>query len=201
MDKRYLELKDIECRAGENNALTMSGYAVKFGTPSGLLYGEFIEYIDRGAFDGVELNNTFLLYNHNSDYVLGNTRSGTLKLTVTEVGLRFSVDLPNTEKAKEVHELVKRGDINGMSFGFTVVGDSWNMEGEPVTRLITQIGELLEISIVPYPAYEATEVDARTMERLGECKSCQAEVRNLLAPNKALHDEAKQILKEIENEN
>ena len=194
MDKRYLELKDIECRANEDKSLTMSGYAVKFNEPSGLLYGEFIEYIEPRAFDGVNMDKVFMLYNHNSDYVLGNTRSGTLELTVTEVGLRFKVDLPKTAKAQEVHELVKRGDINGMSFGFTVNADNWNMQAEPVVRKITEIGELLEISVVPFPAYEATEVDARTTEHLAECRTCQKEVTQLL--NNPLADEARQILKE-----
>jgi len=194
MEKRYLELEGIECRANEDKSLSLSGYAVRFNKPSGLLYGEFIEYIERGAFDGVNMDKVFMLYNHNSDYVLGNTRSNTLTLSVTEVGLRFQVDLPDTAKAKEVHELVKRGDINGMSFGFTVNADNWNMKSEPVTRQITEIGELLEISVVPFPAYEATEVDARTMEHLAECKTCKKEVEAILS--NPLADEARQILKE-----
>ncbi len=194
MEKRYLELKDIECRANEDKSLSLSGYAVRFNEPSGLLYGEFVEYIERGAFDGVNMDKVFMLYNHNSDYVLGNTRSDTLTLSVTEVGLRFQVDLPDTAKAKEVHELVKRGDINGMSFGFTVNADNWDMKSEPVTRKITEIGELLEISVVPFPAYEATEVDARTTEHLIECRTCKREVEEILS--NPLADEARQILKE-----
>lgn len=194
MDKRYLELKDIECRADEKG-MTLSGYAVRFNEPSGLLYGEFVEYIERSAFDNVKMDNVFMLYNHNSDHVLGNTRSNTLELTVTEIGLRFKVDLPNTAKAKEVHELVKRRDVRGMSFGFTVAKDSWNMQSEPVTRHISQIGELLEISVVPFPAYEATEVDARTLEHLRDCKECQKEVKEILS--NPLADEAQQILNEV----
>lgn len=199
MEKRYLELKGIECRAEDDTSLSLSGYAVRFNEPSGLLWGEFIEYIERGAFNDVELNNTFLLYNHNSDHVLGNTRSGTLTLSVTEAGLSFRASLPETSKAKEVYELVKRGDINGMSFGFTVEKDNWNMQAEPVTRHIEQIGELLEISIVPFPAYESTEVDARTKEHLTECKTCKSDVDKILSnPLKA---EAQNILKDIKDEN
>ena len=199
MEKRYTELKDVECRANDDKSLTLSGYAVRFNEPSGLLWGEFIEYIERDAFTGVELNNTFLLYNHNTDHVLGNTRSGTLSLSVTELGLRFSASLPNTAKAKEVHELIQRGDINGMSFGFTVAKDSWNMDAEPVERHVKSIGELMEISIVPMPAYDSTEVDARTKEHLNECKSCRKDVIKLLAS--PLHEEALKILKEVKNEN
>ena len=199
MEKRFLELENVECRANEDKSLTLAGYAVKFNEPSGLLYGEFIEFIERGAFDGVELDNTFLLYNHNSDHVMGNTRSGTLTLSVTEMGLRFSANLPETSKAKEVYELVQRGDINGMSFGFTVDKDNWNMQAEPVTRHIEKIGELVEISIVPFPAYESTEVDARTTERLADCKACRGEVREILS--NPLLTKAKQILKEVKDEN
>lgn len=198
MEKRFLELKDIECRGDDKKSLTLSGYAVRFDEPSGLLYGEFVEYIKRGAFDGVDMSNVFILYNHNSDYVLGNTRSDTLSLSVTEKGLYFRVDLPNTQKAQEVHELISRGDINGMSFGFTVDKDTWNMSAEPVTRSIEKINALLEISIVPFPAYDSTEVDARTIEHLSECKECQKEVRGLL--QNPLLEEAKQILKGITDE-
>lgn len=199
MEKRYLELTGIECRANDNKTLTLSGYAVRFNQPSGLLYGEFVEFIDVRAFDGVDLNNTFLLYNHNSDYVLGNTRSGTLSLTVTEIGLRFSATLPETVKAKEVYELVSRGDINGMSFGFTVEKDNWNMQAEPVTRTIEKIGQLVEVSVVPFPAYESTEVDARTIEHLNECKTCRGEVMEILS--NPLLTQANQLLKEVKHEN
>lgn len=199
MEKRYLELKSVECRANEDKSLVLSGYAVRFNEPSGLLWGEFIEYIERTAFDGVELDNTFLLYNHNTDHVLGNTRSGTLTLSVTELGLSFRADLPDTAKAKEVYELVKRGDINGMSFGFSVDTDTWNMQKEPIERHIQKINELLEISIVPMPAYDSTEVDARTKEHLTECKSCRSDVKKILA--NPLQDEANQILKGVINEN
>jgi len=195
MEKRFVELSGVECRA-DGDELKMSGYAVKFNEPSGLLYGEFIEYIEPRAFDGVDMGNVFMLYNHNSDYVLGNTRSNTLSLTVTEVGLRFDVSLPNTAKAKEVHELVKRGDINGMSFGFTVEEHTWNTKNEPMTRHIGKIGSLLEVSVVPFPAYESTEVDARTVEYLTECKECRTGVSKLL--NNPLFEEAKQIIKDIE---
>lgn len=194
MEKRYAELQDVECRS-DDKGLTLSGYAVRFNEPSGLLWGEFIEYIERGAFDGVAMDNVFLLYNHNSDHVLGNTRSSTLSLNVTERGLSFTASLPNTQKAKEVHELVQRGDINGMSFGFTVASDTWNMESEPVKRHINKIGDLLEISIVPFPAYESTEVDARTKEHITDCKQCRTEVRELLS--NPLAEEAKQLIKEV----
>lgn len=198
MEKRYLELKGVECRANEDKSLSLSGYAVRFNEPSGLLWGEFVEYIERNALDGVELDNTFLLYNHNTDYVLGNTRSGTLTLSITELGLAFRADLPETNKAKEVYELVKRGDINGMSFGFTVEKDRWNMNETPIKRHIEQIGELIEVSIVPMPAYDSTEVDARTIEHLKECKTCRSEVKEILTNPMA--DEAQKILNEVKKD-
>lgn len=196
MEKRFLELKDIECRSNEDKSLSLSGYAIRFNEPSGLLYGEFVEYIQRGAFDDVDMNNVFMLYNHNSDHVLGNTRSSTLDLSITKDGLKFCVDLPNTTKAKEVHELVKRGDINGMSFGFSVESDFWNMTQEPVTRTITKIKELVEISVVPFPAYDSTEVDARTKEHLTECLACREDVKEIL--NNPITSEIDKLIKEVE---
>ena len=192
---RYNPLSNVECRA-EEGKMSISGYAVRYGEPSQLIAGEFIEFIDKRAFDGVNLDETFLLYNHNSDYVMGNTRSGTLILENTEKGLFFSASLPNTERARETFELVKRGDVNGMSFGFTVNKDSWDVTKTPIVRNVTEIGELLEVSVVPFPAYESTSVSARALEFAGGCKECRDGVQKIL--NNPLVDEAKQLLKEVQ---
>lgn len=196
MERRYLKLTDVECRKKDDKSLSLSGYAIRFEEASELIFDEFVEYIDRRALDNTELDNTFLLYNHNTDYVLGNTSSKTLSLNITEVGLRFSVDLPNTAKAKEIHELIKRGDINGMSFGFTTKKDAWNMQSEPIQRRVLEIGELLEISIVPLPAYESTKVETNTLEKVKECKECRVGVEALFS--NLLEDEAKEILNKVQ---
>ena len=187
---RYSELDGVECRA-ENGVMTISGYAVRYDQPSKPIFGEFIEFIDKRAFDNVDLNNTFLLYNHNSDHVLGNTRSGTMTIDNTDAGLHFSANLPNTERAKETYELIKRGDVSGMSFGFTVKSDTWNNNVTPSERTVREIGELFEVSVVPFPAYESTQVSARAMDFMKECKECKASMNNPLAK------EAKDILEGV----
>jgi len=191
---RYNELSSVECRADEGK-MNISGYAVRYDQPSRPIMGEFVEYIDKRAFDGVDLSETFLLYNHNSDYVMGNTRSGTLTLENTDKGLYFSASLPNTERARETFELVKRGDVNGMSFGFTVTRDEWNMKSEPIQRTVKQIGELLEVSVVPFPAYESTSVSARALDFVNGCKECKVSIDKIL--NNPLAEEARQLLKEV----
>ncbi|RLB69077.1 MAG: HK97 family phage prohead protease [Deltaproteobacteria bacterium] len=185
-EKRYLDLEIDEIRS-DADAMIVSGFALKYNKPSKLIYGEFVEYIDKRALDGVNLDNTFLLFNHNTDHVLGNTKSGTLQLTNTADGLRFRAELPDTQRARETYTLIKRGDVSGMSFAFTTKADTWNTNVSPAERTIHSIGNLSEISIVPVPAYPDTEVSARALNFLHECKEC-----------KSIHlAEAKQILKEV----
>lgn len=190
VELRYSSLEIDEIRS-DNNDMIVSGYALRYNQPSNLIYGEFVEYIDKRALDGVNLDNTFLLFNHNTDHVLGNTKSGTLQLTNTDDGLRFRAELPDTQRARETFTLIKRGDISGMSFAFTTKADTWNTNISPAQRTVKSIGSLSEISIVPTPAYPQTQVSARAMNFLQECRGCKSKY---LA-------EAKQLLKDIENEN
>ncbi len=184
----------IEARTVGDDMI-IEGYAVVFNSPSKPLYGgAFIEEIDKRAFDGVSLDNVFMLYNHNKDEVMGNTSSGTLDLKVNERGLHFTSKIPYTQRGKDTFELVKRGDIQGVSFGFLVKSDTWNTKVSPERRTITAVKELIEISITPYPAYEDTEVSARAIDFLNECRSCRATAGITKAATNA--DEAKQILKE-----
>lgn len=167
----------LEVRAdeeGESKGLT--GYAAKFNEESKPLrdwWGdEFVEVISPGAFRNSLENNTIkALYNHNPDYVLGSTKSGTLKLEEDDIGLRFELDLPNTQIANDLYEGVKRGDIDGVSFGFRVKEDKWTEvkmdDGWKTIRTLREI-DLIEISPTAFPAYEQTEVDCRSLVKMKE---------------------------------
>ena len=188
---RYFDASSIETRS-EGDKMSVKGYAVIFGSPSKLIGGEFIEVIENRAFDGVDLSNVFMLYNHSINSILGNTKSGTLSLRVDDKGLSFSAELPNTQLGRDTFELVKRSDVSGVSFGFIVDRDSWNTRVSPELRTIKKFKEVREISITPYPAYEKTTVSTRAVEFLGECRECRANFNQI-----KMSDEVKKLIKEV----
>lgn len=137
------------------DGMTFEGYAAVFNSPSEPL--PFIERIAPGAFKRTlrERSDVKLLWNHDSSQVLGSTRAGTLKLTEDERGLRVWAQLPNTTAGRDAAELIRRGDVDAMSFGFTVPegGAEWNENG---TERTLKSVRLFETSIVPWPAYGST---------------------------------------------
>jgi HK97 family phage prohead protease len=117
----------------------------------------FIERIQRGAFRKSlrAKNDVKFLYNHDSGEILGSTRAKTLNLYEDERGLRVEGTLPNTSRGRDVAELLRRGDLDSMSFGFSVPagGDSWNSDGSERTLKSVR---LHEVSLVAFPAYSGT---------------------------------------------
>lgn len=156
----------FELRAVEGSAeagMTFIGYAAVFNSASEPL--PFTEVIERGAFARSlkSRNDVKLLINHDTGRVLGSTRAGTLRLVEDETGLRAEADLPPTTDGKDISISLQRGDIRSMSFGFTVPagGDSWNADG--TVRTLKSV-RLHEVSIVTFPAYEATSASVRSLD-------------------------------------
>ena len=154
---------DFELRA-EGDGMTFIGYAAKFNSPSEDL-GGFVETIEAGAFRRSlrSRNDVKLLVNHDTGRVLASTRSGTMKLYEDEIGLRVEASLPNTSDGRDMAELLRRGDLNKMSFGFSVIKDSWNQE---MTQRTLKSVRLFETSIVAFPAYAATEAMVRSLDKV-----------------------------------
>jgi HK97 family phage prohead protease len=146
---------DFEIREDGEGGMTFTGYAAVFNSNSEPL--PFIERIAPGAFRGSlkNRNDIKLLWNHDTGSVLGSTRAKTLRLTEDERGLYVEAQLPNTTLGRDARELIKRGDVDSMSFGFTVArdGESWSDDGRE--RTLRKIN-LHEVSIVAFPAYPAT---------------------------------------------
>lgn len=153
---------------GEGETRTLVGYAAKFGVRSEDL-GGFVESIAPGAFDRAisEEHDVRALWNHNPDVVLGRTKSGTLRLSVDEVGLRIETDLPDTQAARDLRVSVARGDVSQMSFGFRTKGDEWRTEDGVPYRTLTDL-DLFDVSPVTYPAYPQTEVSVRALDQARE---------------------------------
>jgi len=171
VERRFLA-EGLEVRGGKDGGgRTLTGYAAVFDSRSENL-GHFVEVIKPGAFDRAmkEGHDVRALVNHDSGMILGRTTSGTLRLSVDERGLRYEVDLPDTTAGRDIAESVRRGDINGSSFGFRVAkgGEAWSKGDDKVAlRSVTDL-ELLDVSPVTYPAYSATQVSFRALERAKE---------------------------------
>ena len=144
----------FEVRELDGGGMTFTGYAAVFDAPSQPL--PFTERIAPGAFKRSlqSRNDIKLLWNHESGTVLGSTRAGTLRLEEDTVGLRVSADLPDTQAGRDAAYLIKRGDVDAMSFGFSVPkgGDEWVSADERVLNSV----RLFETSIVAFPAYAQT---------------------------------------------
>lgn len=148
---------------------TIRGYVLKFNERSLLLWDEWYEKVCKGAFSrSLEENTIKALWNHNTDVVLGSTKSRTLSLKEDDEGLFFEIDLPNTSQARDLYESIKRGDVDGVSFGFYVRenGDKWEYlkEEDVYERTLLDI-DLVEISPTAFPAYPSSEAGTRSLEQ------------------------------------
>lgn len=156
---------DFEIRETPDG-MTFEGYAAVFNSRSENL-GGFTEFVSPGAFTRSlkSRNDVKLLWNHDSGQVLGSTRARTLTLTEDARGLKVTAQLPNTQLGRDTAELLKRGDVDAMSFGFNVIKDKWNAQGDERTL---EAVRLFEVSIVAFPAYSATAGTAtvRSLEKL-----------------------------------
>ena len=149
---------------------TVEGYASVFNSMSEDL-GGFREIILPGAFSEVLDNDVRALYNHDSNYLLARTTSGTLELKEDDKGLYYRFEMPNTSYGNDMLELFRRGDLSQSSFGFTVEKDSWRMEEGQHVRYIERVGSLFDVSPVVFPAYNQASSGLRSAEPNGESEA------------------------------
>ena len=145
----------IEVRA---KGRRLEGHAALFGVEARI--GSFSETIRAGAFKGTLGRDVLALVDHDPSRVLARTRSGTLRLAEDTRGLAFDLDVPDTSTGRDILALAERGDLGGMSFGFTAApgGEAWSGEKREL-RAVT----LYEISVIQaLPAYPGTIVQARS---------------------------------------
>ncbi len=136
--------------------------------------GWFDEVIEAGALDNADLTDVRFLVNHDvSKIPLARSRrnngNSTMKLSPDQNGMTIEVklDIENNSEARALKSAVMRGDISGMSFMFSVNDEEWDdLETDHPTRRIKEIGSVVEVSAVTFPAYESTEISARSKEAL-----------------------------------
>ncbi len=173
-----------ELRASENGKeKVLEGYAALFNSKSGKGNLPFREQLASGCFTRVLAANpdVKMLINHDANQVLGRTKSGTLTLAQDVKGLRFRCVLPDTTQARDLYELVKRGDMNQCSFAFSTDDDEWNVEDGEDVRTIRNVAGLYDCSVVTNPVYDDTSVDARARKSDTDSWRAKAQMRLRLA--------------------
>lgn len=159
IERRTYTVQDVETRQSEDGKMRLSGYAAKFNSASVPL--PFIEKIAPGAFRKTlsETPDVRLLINHEG-LPLARTKNGTLRLEEDMIGLRFDAELPDTQEARDLWTLVQRGDVDQMSFAFRVIRQKWSQDRSERTLTEVSLADG-DVSVVTYPAYAATSVEAR----------------------------------------
>lgn len=165
-----LEFRADETQETEEKGI-VDGYAIIFEKKTDIC-GMFSEIIKRGALEKTDLKDVPLLVNHDLNCIpvarsRRNNGNSTMTLTTDEKGLKIHAELDrkNNPKASELYSAIKRGDIDGMSFMFTVNSEEWEDESSDYpTRIITGIEKVYEVSAVTFPAYKDTSIDARAMD-------------------------------------
>lgn len=205
MSKKEIRAFNFEVRADENeeHGHFLSGTPIVYNARTDL--GWYDEIIEEGALDEADLKDVRFLINHNTDMIplarsRNNNDNSTMQMTVDENGMNIRVDLDteNNAEAKSLYSAVERGDLDGMSFMFTVDGDKWDdIESDHPTRTITKLGKVFEVSAVTFPAYEQTSIQARGLsEALDSAKESLESER---AAKRAIeaHKQKIRILKEM----
>ena len=165
MERRFLTTI-IEARQNDPESTDeprVEGYATTFGDEYDL--GPFTETIDRSAFEHVMGDDVRMLFYHDPNFPFARSKNGegTLEMRVDDHGVFFSFPVGPQSYAKDLHESIKRGDVDQASFAFTVESDSWEERDDKPHRTITRLGSLSDLSVVTYPANDATEVMARSL--------------------------------------
>ena len=199
VETRRIQVNEFELRAGPTgDGMSFTGYAAVFNSDSEPL--PFIERIAQGAFKkSLKSRQPIKMYmNHDSSMLLASTRSRTLRLEEDSKGLLVNADLPDTTVGRDLSVLMQRGDVDSMSFGFSVPagGDSWSDDG--MTRELRQV-RLHEVSVVTgFPAYKATSASVRSLDllakRTGVDADKLAEAITMLESGNTLSDESAELL-------
>lgn len=204
VETRRVQFSEFEIRSttgDDSDYMSFRGYAAVFNSPSQPL--PFTEMVMPGAFKKSlrSRNNVRMYLNHDSSMLLATTRAGTLRLEEDSKGLLVDADLPPTTVGRDLSILMQRGDVDSMSFGFSVPrgGDKFSDDGS--TRELREV-RLYEVSVVTgFPAYEATSASVRSLDKLAQRTALDAdklaEAITVLEAGSELSDDQAAILSEV----
>jgi HK97 family phage prohead protease len=159
IERRTFTVRDVEARQAADGTMRLAGYAAVFDDPSVPL--PFVERIAPGAFRKTlsETPDVRLLINHEG-LPLARTKNGTLTLTEDSRGLYMDAEIADTSEGRDLYKLVERGDVDQMSFAFRVIRQKWSEDRSMRTLIELSLADG-DVSIVTYPAYPTTTVEAR----------------------------------------
>lgn len=156
--------ENLEVRTSEDNneKMVVEGYAVVFDSPA--THG-FTEIIDKNAFNGCDMKDVCLKYNHDDSHlILARTRNKSLSLSIDDKGLFIHAELIDTSSNKDIYKMIQSGLLDKMSFAFTVEEEKWDLATD--TRTILKIDKLFDVSVVDTPFYDTTSIYARALSTL-----------------------------------
>ena len=163
-EERFFNLSEIRVVKEEDKSPVIIGHAAVFNTLTDIWW--FREQIAPGAFKKtLKTSDTRALFNHDTNYLLGRSSSGTLKMQEDEKGLAVEITPPDTQLIRDlVLTPMERKDLNQMSFAFMVTAEEWvEKKGEMPIRTITEVDPLFDVSVVTQPAYPTTDAKIRSM--------------------------------------
>lgn len=172
IERRYTQTGGVRVESRADGKSVISGYAAVFYDENDAgtefrLWDDIVERIKPGAFDrAIREDDVRGLFNHDPNQVLGRNRAGTLRLSVDDKGLRYEIDAPDTATARELIELIRRGDITGSSFGFVPDVTTFREEGK-ITIVERESVQLWDVSPVTFPAYASTSAGLRAIDPAG----------------------------------
>ena len=161
--RREVRSMPVSIDDSQDQKMLIQGYAIRFNEPAVFDVDgvEYREVIDPRALDKTDMRDVPLRYNHSDNVmVMARTRNKTLQLIKDDEGLRILADLANTTAGRDLYELIKRGDVDKMSFAFTVARDDYDVETR--TRRILAVDKIFDVSAVDSPAYETTSISVRS---------------------------------------
>lgn len=179
---------DVQAEETESGSI-ITGRPIVYNSRTNI--GPFDEVIEPGALWNTDLTDVRFLVNHDTSKIplarsRRNNGNSTMHLTVDETGMNIKVqlDTENNAEARALYSAVKRGDITGMSFMFGVDDEEWEaLETDHPTRHIRAISSVVEVSAVTFPAYESTEINARSKEALDNARSALDKARQQSEPS------------------
>lgn len=175
----------FEVRAEESEAgNVITGRPIVYNSRTDL--GWFDEIIEPGALNNTDLTDVRFLVNHDTSKIplarsRRNNGNSTMRLTTDNdgLGIRVTLDTENNSEARALYSAVQRGDISGMSFMFGIRDEEWeNLDSDHPTRHIKDISTVVEVSAVTFPAYESTEINARSKEALENARQAVETARS-----------------------
>lgn len=169
----------------EDDQMIVEGYAVVFDQPQTYTWGDetYTETISRNALNGADMRRTVMRYNHNDTvFAMARVKNGSLMMTIDDFGLKIRANLIDTQSNRDLYKMIRTGLVDEMSFAFTVAdgGDEWTYSDDfrTVSREITAIDTVYDVSAVDNGFYETTSIYARAFDGVDALKA-EAEARKL----------------------